>query len=92
VRIVLVRRDLDPEGVAVLRGVLAARAVRDEEDRAPFVMRRTEAGPAPRISRSARSLNAGASMSRLPRARSKTMYWRSSSRGSYSSKIHERSW
>ncbi|HEY8806088.1 MAG TPA: hypothetical protein VIN70_00700 [Candidatus Limnocylindria bacterium] len=32
-RIVLVRRDLDPEGVAVLRGVLAARAVRDEEDR-----------------------------------------------------------
>jgi len=55
-------------------------------------MSRTELGPVPRISRSARSLNAGASMSRLPRALSKMMYWRSSSSGSYSSKIHERSW
>jgi len=70
----------------------ASRYFAASSPRAPFVMRRTEAGPAPRISRSARSLNAGASMSRLPRARSKTMYWRSSSRGSYSSKIHERSW
>jgi hypothetical protein len=55
-------------------------------------MSSSDAGPAPRMSRSARSLNAGASMSRLPRALSKTMYWRSSSSGSYSSKIHERSW
>src|SRR5512132_2016426 len=30
-------------------------------------------------------------MRRLPRAASKTMYWRSSSSGAYSSKIHERS-
>ncbi|HEY8732764.1 MAG TPA: hypothetical protein VIN69_12430 [Candidatus Limnocylindria bacterium] len=55
-------------------------------------MSSTDVGPVPRMSRSARSLNAGASMSRLPRALSKMMYCRSSSRGSYSSKIHERSW
>src|SRR2546428_12149961 len=42
--------------------------------------------------RSGRAPNSGVSMRRLPRAASKTRYWRSFSSGSYSSKIHERSW